>query len=120
MSELDSLQDHDQPQLIYPFISVFLCIRLPRVLFCYLIAVAYVLQTSLHLLPLLLFHINLSSSLCFILGQVLKALGVHTDVPVPRVFCLCTDASIIGTPFYIMEYLEGWIYSDNKLPVRYI
>ncbi|XP_020108345.1 probable acyl-CoA dehydrogenase IBR3 isoform X2 [Ananas comosus] len=48
--------------------------------------------------------------------EVLKALGVHTDVPVPRVFCLCTDASIIGTPFYIMEYLEGWIYSDNKLP----
>uniref|UniRef100_A0A0D9X2W2 Acyl-CoA dehydrogenase family member 11 n=1 Tax=Leersia perrieri TaxID=77586 RepID=A0A0D9X2W2_9ORYZ len=47
--------------------------------------------------------------------QVLKALGTHTDVPVPKVFCLCTDASVIGTPFYIMEYLEGLIYPDNKL-----
>ncbi|XP_038974440.1 probable acyl-CoA dehydrogenase IBR3 [Phoenix dactylifera] len=48
--------------------------------------------------------------------QVLKALGVHTDVPVPKVFCLCTDTSIIGTSFYIMEYLEGRIFLDNKLP----
>ncbi|XP_072959100.1 probable acyl-CoA dehydrogenase IBR3 [Typha angustifolia] len=48
--------------------------------------------------------------------QVLKALGVGTGLPVPTVFCLCTDTSIIGTAFYIMEYLEGWIYSDNKLP----
>ncbi|WOL11810.1 hypothetical protein Cni_G20574 [Canna indica] len=48
--------------------------------------------------------------------QVLKALGAHTDVPVPKVFCLCTDTSIIGTPFYIMEYLEGRIFLDIKLP----
>ncbi|KAG1338726.1 putative acyl-CoA dehydrogenase IBR3 [Cocos nucifera] len=48
--------------------------------------------------------------------QVLKALHVHTDVPVPKVFCLCTDTSIIGTSFYIMEYLEGRIFLDNKLP----
>ncbi|KAF8680641.1 hypothetical protein HU200_045670 [Digitaria exilis] len=48
--------------------------------------------------------------------QVLKALGAHTDVPVPKVYCLCTDASVIGTPFYIMEYLEGIIYPDNSLP----
>ncbi|CAL5061059.1 unnamed protein product [Urochloa decumbens] len=48
--------------------------------------------------------------------QVLKALGAHTDVPVPKVYCLCTDASVIGTPFYIMEYLEGIIYPDNALP----
>ncbi|XP_078154608.1 uncharacterized protein LOC144549918 [Carex rostrata] len=47
--------------------------------------------------------------------QVLKALGDHTDVPVPKVFCLCHDSSIIGTPFYIMEYLEGRIYADNIL-----
>ncbi|KAF6999413.1 hypothetical protein CFC21_015446 [Triticum aestivum] len=47
--------------------------------------------------------------------QVLKALGAYTDVPVPKVFCLCTDASVIGTPFYIMEYLEGALYLNNKL-----
>ncbi|KAJ4968109.1 hypothetical protein NE237_014810 [Protea cynaroides] len=48
--------------------------------------------------------------------QVLKALGLHTNVPVPRVFCLCTDSNIIGTSFYIMEYLEGRIFLDAKLP----
>lgn len=48
--------------------------------------------------------------------QVLHALGVHTQVPVPKVFCLCTDPSVIGTAFYIMEYLEGRIFVDPKLP----
>ncbi|KQK14669.1 probable acyl-CoA dehydrogenase IBR3 isoform X2 [Brachypodium distachyon] len=48
--------------------------------------------------------------------QVLKALGAYSDVPAPKVFCLCTDASVIGTPFYIMEYLEGILYLDTKLP----
>lgn len=48
--------------------------------------------------------------------QVLRALGIHTNVPVPKVFCLCTDPSIIGTPFYIMEYLEGRVFLDPKLP----
>ncbi|XP_047315560.1 probable acyl-CoA dehydrogenase IBR3 [Impatiens glandulifera] len=48
--------------------------------------------------------------------QVLQALSVHTQVPVPKVFCLCTDSSVIGTPFYIMEYLEGRIFVDPKLP----
>jgi hypothetical protein len=37
---------------------------------------------------------------------------------VPKVYCLCTDPSVIGTPFYIMEYLEGVLYLDSTLPVR--
>ncbi|KAL7080902.1 hypothetical protein ACP275_14G006900 [Erythranthe tilingii] len=48
--------------------------------------------------------------------QVLHALGTHTLVPVPKVYCLCTDSKVIGTPFYIMEYLEGRIYLDPMLP----
>uniref|UniRef100_A0A7N0T2F5 Acyl-CoA dehydrogenase n=1 Tax=Kalanchoe fedtschenkoi TaxID=63787 RepID=A0A7N0T2F5_KALFE len=48
--------------------------------------------------------------------QVLQALGLHTQVPVPKVYCLCTDSSVIGTPFYIMEYLNGRIFMDPKLP----
>ncbi|MCD7455024.1 putative acyl-CoA dehydrogenase ibr3 [Datura stramonium] len=48
--------------------------------------------------------------------EVLHALSTHTVVPVPKVFCLCTDSSVIGTPFYIMEYLEGRIFIDPKLP----
>ncbi|KAI3459252.1 hypothetical protein Pfo_015915 [Paulownia fortunei] len=48
--------------------------------------------------------------------QVLHALGARTLVPVPKVYCLCTDPSVIGTPFYIMEYLEGRIYLEPLLP----
>ncbi|XVF28283.1 hypothetical protein REPUB_Repub15cG0016500 [Reevesia pubescens] len=48
--------------------------------------------------------------------QVLKALGDNTEVPVPKVFCLCNDPNVIGTAFYIMEYLEGRIFVDPKLP----
>lgn len=47
--------------------------------------------------------------------QVLHALGTHTDVPVPKVFCLCTDTSVIGTAFYIMEYLDGRVFLDPAL-----
>ncbi|XP_057957891.1 probable acyl-CoA dehydrogenase IBR3 [Malania oleifera] len=47
--------------------------------------------------------------------QVLRALGVHTKVPVPKVFCLCTDPSVLGTAFYVMEYLEGRIFLDLRL-----
>ncbi|XP_022979708.1 probable acyl-CoA dehydrogenase IBR3 [Cucurbita maxima] len=47
--------------------------------------------------------------------QVLRALGDYTQVPVPKVFCLCSDSSVIGTPFYIMEYLDGRIFLDPNL-----
>ncbi|KAF5022126.1 hypothetical protein F66182_5829 [Fusarium sp. NRRL 66182] len=35
-----------------------------------------------------------------------------TDVAVPKMYCLCEDDSIIGTPFYIMEFLDGRIFED--------
>ena len=47
--------------------------------------------------------------------RVMAALG-PTDVPVPRTYLFCEDAEIAGTPFYIMEYLEGRIFWDATLP----
>ncbi|KAL3462631.1 kinase-like domain-containing protein [Aspergillus heterothallicus] len=47
--------------------------------------------------------------------RILKALA-NTNIPVPRVFCLCEDVSILGTPFYVMEFLEGRIFEDPTLP----
>ena len=47
--------------------------------------------------------------------QVLKALA-GTAVPVPKVLCLCTDDSVIGTAFYVMEHVEGRIFLDPGLP----
>lgn len=47
--------------------------------------------------------------------RVLKALA-GTDVPAAKVHHLCEDTSVIGSMFYLMEYLEGRIYWDASLP----
>ncbi len=47
--------------------------------------------------------------------RVLQAL-LDSDVPVPRVLHFCDDEAVIGTPFYIMEYLPGRILRDPLLP----
>lgn len=39
-----------------------------------------------------------------------------TAVPVPGARLLCEDSSIIGTPFYIMDFVEGRVFRDNRLP----
>jgi len=46
---------------------------------------------------------------------VMRALSEHTDVPVPNVRVLCEDSDIIGTPFYVMDYMEGRIVSHSAL-----
>jgi aminoglycoside phosphotransferase (APT) family kinase protein len=47
--------------------------------------------------------------------RVMQALG-PTPVPVPRMVCLCEDASVIGAAFFVMEYVEGRIFWDGALP----
>lgn len=47
--------------------------------------------------------------------RILHALE-KTDVPVPKTYCLCEDESVVGTPFYIMEFLDGRIFEDPSLP----
>lgn len=47
--------------------------------------------------------------------RVLRALA-GTDVPVPRVFVLCEDESVIGQAFYVMEWVSGRIFRDPSLP----
>jgi aminoglycoside phosphotransferase (APT) family kinase protein len=47
--------------------------------------------------------------------RVLTALR-NTDVPVPRTHVLCEDAAVIGTPFYVMDYVEGRIFWEPDLP----
>ena len=47
--------------------------------------------------------------------QVIKALE-QTEVPVPKTYCLCDDATVVGTSFYIMEFLDGRIFEDALLP----
>lgn len=47
--------------------------------------------------------------------RIMAALA-HTDVPVPRVLHLCEDETIIGSMFYVMDYVDGRIFWDGKLP----
>jgi len=47
--------------------------------------------------------------------RVMKALA-GTDVPVPQMLAYCEDESIIGTAFFIMEYLDGRVFVDQSLP----
>jgi len=48
--------------------------------------------------------------------RVIRALGLRTDVPVPKAHVLCTDDSVIGTWFYVMDHVDGRIYWDPSFP----
>lgn len=41
--------------------------------------------------------------------RILRALRLDTSskVPVPRALLLCEDAAVIGTAFYVMEFVQG-------------
>ncbi|KAG6850875.1 hypothetical protein H0H93_007493 [Arthromyces matolae] len=36
-------------------------------------------------------------------------------IPVPEPILLCEDSAVIGTPFYIMEFLDGRIFTDSRM-----
>ena len=47
--------------------------------------------------------------------RVMQALA-NTPVPVPKVHALCENQEIIGTTFFVMEYLESRTFLDPVLP----
>ncbi|MGI8927302.1 MAG: phosphotransferase family protein [Tepidiformaceae bacterium] len=47
--------------------------------------------------------------------RVLAALA-DTDVPSPRPLALCEDATVTGSPFYVMEYCGGWVANEDDFP----
>jgi len=47
--------------------------------------------------------------------RVVTALA-GSGVPVARCYALCTDESVIGTIFYLMDYVEGRVLWDPRLP----
>ncbi|KAJ6000406.1 hypothetical protein N7481_000815 [Penicillium waksmanii] len=46
--------------------------------------------------------------------KIIRSLG-DTDVPVPDALCLCEDNDVIGTPFYIMSFLDGRHFTDPAM-----
>ena len=47
--------------------------------------------------------------------RVMTAL-MHSDLPVPKTVLYCASPDIVGTPFYLMERLDGRIFGDAALP----
>jgi aminoglycoside phosphotransferase (APT) family kinase protein len=47
--------------------------------------------------------------------RVISALA-KTEVPVAKAHALCEDESVIGTAFYVMDYVEGRLFWDAALP----
>ena len=47
--------------------------------------------------------------------RVMRALGSQ-GIPVPKVYVLCEDESVIGRAFFVMEHVEGRILWDQSLP----
>ena len=47
--------------------------------------------------------------------RIMKALQ-GTGVPVPEALALCTDTDVIGTPFFVMKYVNGRIFWDPTVP----
>ena len=47
--------------------------------------------------------------------RIMQALA-GSGVPVPRMHMLCDDVSLIGTPFFVMEFVEGRVVLDPTLP----
>ncbi|MES1954526.1 phosphotransferase family protein [Salinisphaera hydrothermalis] len=47
--------------------------------------------------------------------RVMQALADTPAVPVPAMHAFCADESVLGAPFYIMDYVAGRTLSDSKL-----
>lgn len=47
--------------------------------------------------------------------RVLRALAA-SDVPVPQARALCEDPAVLGTAFFVMDHVDGRLFSDPTLP----
>jgi aminoglycoside phosphotransferase (APT) family kinase protein len=47
--------------------------------------------------------------------RVMKGLEA-TDVPVPRMLHLCEDDDVLGTAFFVMQFVDGTVFWDPSLP----
>jgi aminoglycoside phosphotransferase (APT) family kinase protein len=47
--------------------------------------------------------------------RVMKGLE-GTDVPVPRMLLLCEDDAVLGTAFFVMEFVDGTVFWNPALP----
>ena len=46
--------------------------------------------------------------------RIMSALGANSKVPVPDCLAYCEDAAVIGSPFYLMSFMDGLILRDRQ------
>src|SRR3954471_15813094 len=51
-------------------------------------------------------------------SKILRALQM-TDVPTPDVLAVCDDETVIGSPFYVMPFLEGHVITHEMAAALY-
>lgn len=42
--------------------------------------------------------------------------GIDRTIPIPHPYAYCKDASVVGSEFYIMKFVEGRIFVDPRMP----
>lgn len=47
--------------------------------------------------------------------RIIEALG-GTDTPHARAIAVCSDDSVLGRPFYLMDFVDGWSPMNNPVP----
>ncbi len=40
---------------------------------------------------------------------------LERKVPVPQAYALCEDESVVGSAFYVMEFVKGRIFEDTEM-----
>ena len=50
--------------------------------------------------------------------KILQFLSTNSEIPVPKVYLYSDDDKIIGSPFYIMQFIKGRIFTDMLLPTQ--
>jgi acyl-CoA dehydrogenase len=48
-------------------------------------------------------------------ATIMRALHGYLS-PVPRIFSSCSSPSIIGTPFFLMQFIDGTVFPDYSFP----
>ena len=46
--------------------------------------------------------------------NLLSLLGRYTDIPVPKVYTLCQDKAVIGTHWYLMDFVPGRLWKGGQ------
>ncbi|WVF68431.1 hypothetical protein IAT40_003196 [Kwoniella sp. CBS 6097] len=49
------------------------------------------------------------------LNKYNESVSTEYQVPVPNAYCLCEAKDVVGAAFYVMEYVQGRIFTDVRL-----